>query len=138
MLDLFNKLFFLAKPFKLKSLFINEILEVKPLELLLQSIGDYLENFGLSPLHNTSLFLQQQLLKLTTRYCKNIAFLDFCGFESQIANQIFNLIKNIEHNLNYLSIDLKSENNKTEFSSITLQYLGQILPSKFEYLNLGK
>ncbi|GBB89057.1 hypothetical protein RclHR1_15700004 [Rhizophagus clarus] len=39
-----QQIFNLTKPFKLKSLFLNEMLE--SIELLLQKSGDYLENFG--------------------------------------------------------------------------------------------
>ncbi|CAB5212228.1 unnamed protein product [Rhizophagus irregularis] len=45
---------------------------------------------------------------------------------------LFNLIKNIKHSLNYLSINCGCSNG----SSILLQNLGQVLPSKLEYLKL--
>ncbi|EXX59718.1 hypothetical protein RirG_186560 [Rhizophagus irregularis DAOM 197198w] len=61
--------------------------------------------------------------------------------EIQFTYQIFNLIENIKQNLNYLSIDvwpdfigLKSIESTP--SSMILQNLGQILPSKLEYLHL--
>ncbi|CAB4431345.1 unnamed protein product [Rhizophagus irregularis] len=80
----------LTKPFKLKTLFIDRIPQIEPLQKLLQISGDYLENVT-------------------------------CKFG----------------NLNYLRI---SDGHKYlvgcyEFSSL-LQNLGQILPSKLEYLHL--
>uniref|UniRef100_U9UT46 Uncharacterized protein n=1 Tax=Rhizophagus irregularis (strain DAOM 181602 / DAOM 197198 / MUCL 43194) TaxID=747089 RepID=U9UT46_RHIID len=100
----------LTKPFKLKSLFINEISQIEPLELLFQKSGDYLENFG---------------------------FLDSCGNDDRIIHLVFNLIENIKQNLNYLSISTSSYDNNRECSSIILQNLGQILPTKLEYLRLS-
>ncbi|PKK68017.1 hypothetical protein RhiirC2_782804 [Rhizophagus irregularis] len=126
----------LTKPFKLKSLFISEISQIESFQLLLQKSGDYLENVGFSSNFNLSLVLKQQLLELFIKYCKNIKFLDFYGFESQITYQVLNLIENIKQNLNYLSIYIWYDNTGTECSSIVLQNLGQILPSKLEYLCL--
>ncbi|GES72734.1 hypothetical protein GLOIN_2v1881853 [Rhizophagus clarus] len=128
----------LTKPFKLKSLFTNEIPQIEPLELLLQKSGYCLENFGFSTtLYNITLTLQQQLLELVIKYCKNINFLCLSGIASQVTYLIFNLIENIKHNLNYLSINMQNNDIETECSSIILQNLGQTLPSKLEYLNLG-
>ena len=49
------------------------------------------------------------------------------------------LIENFEQNLNYLSITDKfgHSSDNTELSSIVLLNLGQILPSKLEYLSLS-
>ncbi|EXX60091.1 uncharacterized protein OCT59_019157 [Rhizophagus irregularis] len=128
----------LTKPFKLKSLFISEISQIESFQLLLQKSGDYLENVGFSSNFNLSLVLKQQLVELFIKYCKNIKFLDFCGFGSQILTyQVLNLIENIKQNLNYLTIYIWYDNTaETECSSIVLQNLGQILPSKLEYLCL--
>ncbi|PKY15929.1 hypothetical protein RhiirB3_520793 [Rhizophagus irregularis] len=127
----------LIKPFKLKSLFINEITQIKSIQLLLQKSGDYLENFGYG--FSIDSLKKLQLLELITKYCKNIKFLDLYGFEGQITYQIINLIKNIKQNLNYLSISSTSSSsyNNKESSSILLQNLGQILPNKLEYLCLN-
>ncbi|RGB31960.1 hypothetical protein C1646_763491 [Rhizophagus diaphanus] len=127
----------LTKPFKLKSLFINEISQIKSIQLLLQKSGDYLENFGYG--FSIDSLKKHQLLELITKYCKNIKFLDLYGFEGQITYQIINLIKNIKQNLNYLSISSTSSSsyNNKESSSILLQNLGQILPNKLEYLCLS-
>ncbi|PKC56250.1 hypothetical protein RhiirA1_474273 [Rhizophagus irregularis] len=122
----------LTKPFKLKSLLIDEKSQIGSLELLLQKSGDYLEKFGFGP------SLNQQLIELITKYCKNINFLYFSANESQVTCQIFNLIENIKQNLNYISIyvwyDYLGIGNRP--SSMILQNLGQILPSKLEYLCL--
>ncbi|GBC34066.1 uncharacterized protein OCT59_019056 [Rhizophagus irregularis] len=126
----------LTKPFKLKSLFISESSNIdESLEILLQKSGDYLENFGVNIIESS---LKQRLLELITKYCKNIKFLDFNhGYEIQIIYQLFNLIKNIKQNLNYLSINLENSSNGIEYCSIILQKLGQILPPKLEYLCLN-
>ncbi|CAB4426527.1 unnamed protein product [Rhizophagus irregularis] len=127
----------LTKPFKLKSLFISEIPQIESFQLLLQKSGDYLENVGFNSYFNLLLVLKQQLLELFIKCCKNIKFLDFIGFESQkITYQALNLIENIKQNLNYLTIHIWIDNTGTDCCSIILQNLGQILPSKLEYLCL--
>ncbi|GBC10867.1 hypothetical protein RclHR1_09980001 [Rhizophagus clarus] len=119
------------KPFKLKSLFIDKISQIESLELLLQKSGDYLENFiGYTSVYN--LLLKQQLLELITKYCNNLKFLGLHGFENQIT---YNLIENVNQNLNYLSIS-KDYNVNNVYNSTILQNLGPILPSKLEYLSL--
>ncbi|RGB29772.1 hypothetical protein C1646_766170 [Rhizophagus diaphanus] len=128
----------LNKPFKLKSLFITDGLQIESLQQLLQMSGGYIENFGFD------LSLNQRLLELITKYCKNINFLYFDGFENQVTYQMFNLIENNKQNLNYLLINIygkhnnfyNSPNYNIEGSSIILQNLGQALPSKLEYLSL--
>ncbi|PKY22682.1 hypothetical protein RhiirB3_436696 [Rhizophagus irregularis] len=124
----------LSKPFKLKSLFMNEKLRIELLQLLMQQSGDYLENFGYEfDYDNQS---NQQLLELITN-CKNIKFLDLCKLRMKIIYQIFNLIENVKQNLNYLSISIDDYQDSNNICSSTiLQNLGQILPSKLEYLNL--
>jgi hypothetical protein len=126
----------LTKPFKLKSLFINEYSQIdESLLLLLQKSGGYLENLECS--YSYDLPLEQQILESMIKYCKNVKFLNL--FESGIKfnYQIFNLIENIKQNLNYLTIGLFNDYHYTiEFSSIILQNLGQILPFKLKYLNL--
>ncbi|GBC33844.2 hypothetical protein GLOIN_2v1871562 [Rhizophagus irregularis DAOM 181602=DAOM 197198] len=125
----------LTKPFKLKSLFTNEISQIESFQLLLQKSGEYLENFGDEPSSSN-----QQILELITKYCKNIKFLDFHGTERQNSYQIINLIENIKQNLNYLSFNIIYDIYDTEIrctNSIILQILGQALPSKLEYLCLN-
>ncbi|RGB36612.1 hypothetical protein C1646_757918 [Rhizophagus diaphanus] len=127
----------LTKPFKLKSLVIREISEseIESLKLLIQKSCDYLENFGYggSKVEIYNSLLEQQLLGLIITCCKNITFLNLIITNNQQKiYQVFNLIKNIRQNLNYLSITI----NNFECISILLQNLGQIIPSKLEYLHL--
>jgi hypothetical protein len=128
-------------PFKLKSLFTNVFSQIESLRLLLQKSGDYLENFGFG--FNNDLLLKQQLLGLIKKYCKNIKYFDMHGFENQIIYLSFNLIENIKQNLNYLLIKVRDyyqvldNHGNIERSSIILRNLGQILPSKLEYLCLS-
>ncbi|CAB4441439.1 unnamed protein product [Rhizophagus irregularis] len=135
----------LTKPFKLKSLIIDEIFE--SIELLLQKSGDYLENFGLSfeityynDVSDSQLLeSKSQILKLITRYCTKIKFFKLTEFSNQSIYLTFNLIENIKQNLNYLTIDTNYDFGSgldTELGSIILQNLGQILPFKLEYLDL--
>ncbi|EXX61312.1 uncharacterized protein OCT59_016021 [Rhizophagus irregularis] len=113
----------LTKPFKLKSLFISWGMQIDPLKLLLQKYGNYLENFKCG-----SYGIQQQLLELIMKYCRNIKFLDLY----EITSLVFGLIENIKQNLNHLSINVV---NYQEYS--ILRNLGQVLPSKLEYLSLA-
>ncbi|CAB5212178.1 unnamed protein product [Rhizophagus irregularis] len=56
----------------------------------------------------------------------------------QIIYQLLNLIENIKLSINYLSFDVWYDYTETGgYSSIILQDLGQILPSKLEYLCLN-
>ncbi|RGB27420.1 hypothetical protein C1646_769124 [Rhizophagus diaphanus] len=112
----------IIKPFKLKSLFLNEI-NYESLEPLIQKSGNYLENFGFY--HPGS----QKLLQLIIKYCNKIKFLFPIWPNDQFIYLVYNIIENIKQNLNYLSIDLR-------YNSIILQNLGQILPFELEYLNL--
>ncbi|GBC33583.2 hypothetical protein GLOIN_2v1869164 [Rhizophagus irregularis DAOM 181602=DAOM 197198] len=98
----------ITKPFKLKSLILNEILQIESLLLLIQ--------------------------KFVVIYCSKIKILYLpSGLNSQNINSLINLIENIKQNLNYLLIDT----NDNHLSSIILQNLGQILPFKLEYLYLS-
>ncbi|CAB4433253.1 unnamed protein product [Rhizophagus irregularis] len=124
----------LCKPFKLKTLILNDVLQFESLQQLLLKSGDYLENFGLGFSYGPS--SRQVLLGLIIKYCKNIKFLDLCEFEYQITYKILDLIENIKQDLNYLSINIQEDNYSTNGSSIILKNLGQALPSKLEYLSL--
>ncbi|PKY33613.1 hypothetical protein RhiirB3_452651 [Rhizophagus irregularis] len=73
--------------------------------------------------------------------------MDFCyddlssdqQFLQLIINYLLNLIESFNQNLNHLSItieDYQDRSNNIKCSSIILQNLGQILPSKLDYLNL--
>ncbi|RIA87825.1 hypothetical protein C1645_827250 [Glomus cerebriforme] len=137
--DFIQQIINITKPFKLKSLFMNEILQIESLQLLLQKSGDYLENFGFDYLTNSN-ELKQQVLELVMKYCRNIKFLDiYSNLDKQNIYSIFNIIKNAQQNLNYLSLSLHSyqmHHNIIELSSIILLNLGQILPFKLDYLHL--
>ncbi|GBC29086.1 uncharacterized protein OCT59_009738 [Rhizophagus irregularis] len=105
------------------------------LEPLIQKSGNYLENFGII---NCEF---QQLIQSLKLYCNNIKLLYLSiGRNNQNINLVFDLIKNMRQNLNYLMIDCScyfNTNRNIEISSIILQNLGQILSFKLEYLNLG-
>ncbi|PKC69504.1 hypothetical protein RhiirA1_455938 [Rhizophagus irregularis] len=140
--ELIQQIINITKPFKLKSLFMDEILQIDSLELLLQKSGDYLENFGFGSFSNDSYIrnelineLKQQLIDLIIKYCTKIELFDL--FECNINiiyPKIFNLIQNIDQNLYYLSIDFDDDEL---LSTNLLLNLGQILPLKLEYLNLS-
>ncbi|CAB4426533.1 unnamed protein product [Rhizophagus irregularis] len=135
-IDFIQQIIDLSRPFKLKSLFIDEILQIEPLKLLLEKSGRYLENCGFGFGYDT---LKRQMLELIIKYCSNVKFFDFYGFENQIIYLAFNLIVSIKQNLNYLSINVCETFqlvDDIERSSLILRNLGQILPSKLEYLSL--
>ncbi|CAB5156312.1 unnamed protein product [Rhizophagus irregularis] len=122
-----------------KSLLLSKdrIPQIEPLQKLLQISGDYLEN--LMCRFSLVLSLNQQLLELIIKYCKNIKRLNLQSIGKQITRLVINLIKNIKQNLNYLKISECYQSlliGYYEFSSLLLQNLGQILPSKLEYLHL--
>ncbi|GES79249.1 hypothetical protein GLOIN_2v1879318 [Rhizophagus clarus] len=129
----------LTKPFKLKSLSINEMLEVELLQSLLQKSGDYIEYIGLRLRDHE---LSQKLSEIIKIYCERIKF-----FESFVSDKLelkptLDLIDNVKQSLNFISIDhLDLYQHKPEydieFSSIILQNLGHVLPDKLEYLNLA-
>ncbi|GBC08695.1 hypothetical protein RclHR1_08310003 [Rhizophagus clarus] len=120
----------MTRPFKLRSLFNSEFLQIdESLELLLQKSGDYLENLGLF-----GNGLNQQLLELIIKFCFKIKFLDLSGVDNININSILNLIKNLNQNLYYLSIHQSSDD--LALGSIILRKLGQIIPLRLEYLSL--
>ncbi|GBB99708.1 hypothetical protein RclHR1_03600004 [Rhizophagus clarus] len=100
----------ITKPFKLRSLFLDEPIE--SLQLLLQKSNNYLENLGFRTLiFNTSRLLVENILS----YCNNVG-----------------------QNLNHLSIEFNiMPTINARLSSIVLKELGQILPLKLEYLKLS-
>ncbi|RGB32954.1 hypothetical protein C1646_762270 [Rhizophagus diaphanus] len=95
------------------------------LSLLLRKSGDYLEN--LCVYH-----LGQQIFESVIKYCKNIKFFKIYGIKDTGVYPVLNLVENIKHNLNCLIISHVYLNG----SSIILQKLRKILPSKLEYLDL--
>ncbi|PKK68538.1 hypothetical protein RhiirC2_782148 [Rhizophagus irregularis] len=64
----------------------------------------YNKNFRFEFEFYYNLSLKQQLLELITKYCKNIKFIDFYGFD-----QLFNLIENIQQKLNHLIIRISDD-----------------------------
>ncbi|GBC47809.2 hypothetical protein GLOIN_2v1779684 [Rhizophagus irregularis DAOM 181602=DAOM 197198] len=114
----------ITKPFKLKSLFLHNELQIESLKFLIQKSGNYLENFGIAD------NISQQILHLIVKYCSKIKYLGPVWSYNESVNILLSLIENITQNLNYLTINDRG-------TSILLQNLGQILPFKLEYLNLG-
>ncbi|GBC47931.1 uncharacterized protein OCT59_000434 [Rhizophagus irregularis] len=143
--DFIQQIINLKKPFKLKSLFMDIMLQIDSLNLLLQKSGSYLENIGFGSSISNELRKQFDLFM---KYCKNIKFFELPGFDNLNIYLSFDLIKILDQNLNYLSIDFHyyldyyyhhnfSNDGDMEPSSIVLLNLGQILPHKLEYLNLS-
>ncbi|PKC63801.1 hypothetical protein RhiirA1_537514 [Rhizophagus irregularis] len=133
--DFIQQIINLTKPFKLKSLFMeenNEILQIDSIQLLLQKSGDYLENIGFRSLTGDQ--IKQQLFDLVKNYCTKIKFFELLGFNKNNLNSVLDLIKNFNQSLNYLSI--YDHNHPVGLSSIILQNLGQLLPFRLEYLCL--
>ncbi|PKK64513.1 hypothetical protein RhiirC2_787389 [Rhizophagus irregularis] len=133
----------ITKSFKLKSLFMSKILQIDSLQLLLQKFGNYLENFGFEFGDDEYSEPKRQLLELVVKYCTKIKYFDLAGPDNNNINPTFNLIKNNMQNLNYLFIEFDLEfddynlsDDVIKISSIILQNLGQILPSRLEYLCL--
>jgi hypothetical protein len=129
----------LNKPFKLRSLYIlSKTYHVGSIRLLIQKAGNYLENFGFG----FECYKLKRILKLITKYCNKIKYLELPGFIDGKIYSVFDLIKNIGQNLNYLDITFHGMyidyyvEELTELSSIILKNLGQILPLRLEYLYL--
>jgi hypothetical protein len=134
-----NEINNLTKPFKLRSLFINEILTIESLKLLLQKSGDYLENIGIKSKNHK---FQQELVQSIKINCTRIKYFELHEFDDQNIHSVFDLIKNVKQNLSYISIDFcqfsyYQLDYDIELSLIILQNLGQILPYRLEYLNLA-
>ncbi|RGB22099.1 hypothetical protein C1646_776653 [Rhizophagus diaphanus] len=125
-----------TRPFKLKSLFLHETLQIESLKLLIQKSGNYLEKFGISfgITDNES----QQLLPLITKYSGKIKYLVTTWLDNENVYLLFSLIENITQILSYLTINYIDFNyfDRHNISLIILQNIGQILPLKLEYLNL--
>ncbi|RIA91678.1 hypothetical protein C1645_821687 [Glomus cerebriforme] len=130
--EFIQQIFNLNNPFKLRSLFIDKVceIEVEPLRLLIQMSNEYLENFSMVISDGFNLHLLEQIKK----FCPKIKFLKLCELnKSQNIFLLFDIIKNIGENLNYITIS----SSTSRHSSLILQGLGQIIPSKLEYLNLS-
>ncbi|RGB32471.1 hypothetical protein C1646_762837 [Rhizophagus diaphanus] len=153
--NFFYQIINLSKQFKLKTLFIKEIPQIDSIELLLQTSGHYLRNFGYNFSLDRDISLRNQLLELITKYCKNINYLYLSYDDDKNIYPVLNFIENMKQNLDYLTINILNLNvdksatkdfliydskigvfDDSEFSQIILQNLGQILPPKLEYLYL--
>ncbi|RGB39183.1 hypothetical protein C1646_754850 [Rhizophagus diaphanus] len=79
---------------------------------------------------------KRRLYEFIMKNCKEIRYFYTNVFDN---NDIYLIIKNNQHNINYLTIVVKYYENNTNYnklSSTVLKNLGQILPSKLEYLRL--
>jgi hypothetical protein len=128
--------------FKLKTLFMDELLELEYLKLLLQKFGNYIENFGVEIVELFDVSSSgQDFFEIILKFCNNIKILNLpIGVNNENINSILRLIDNISFNLNYLSIDVYNEdfeNIDVGLSSSLLKNLGQILPKNMEYLCLN-
>ncbi|EXX76890.1 hypothetical protein GLOIN_2v1767282 [Rhizophagus irregularis DAOM 181602=DAOM 197198] len=135
--DFVQQIIKVNKPFKLRSLFMDEILHIESLQLLLEKFGDFLENFGFGLTSNEyDEYIEQrrQLFKLIMKYCTKIRYFD-SGMPDD--NNIYSIIKNNQHTINYLTIEMDFHDDCNDLSSTVLQNLGQVLPPKLEYLSLS-
>ncbi|POG71891.1 hypothetical protein GLOIN_2v1875595 [Rhizophagus irregularis DAOM 181602=DAOM 197198] len=135
--DFVQQIIKVIKPFKLRSLFMSEILHVESLQLLLQKFSDCLENFGFHygyREHNEYDEKQRQSFKLIMKYCTKIRYFNL-GISDD--NNIYPFIENNRYNINYLTIEVDFHDDYTGLSSTVLQNLGQVLPSKLKYLCLS-
>ncbi|PKK59901.1 hypothetical protein RhiirC2_857123 [Rhizophagus irregularis] len=135
--DFVQQIIKVTKPFKLRSLFMNEILHIESLQFLLQKCGDYLENFEILDFgYIGEIYKEQrrQLLKLIMKYCTKIRYFFSDKFDDI---NIYQLIENIGQTITYITVILGIRNDCDELlSSIVLRNLGQVLPTKLEYLSL--
>ncbi|CAB5192231.1 unnamed protein product [Rhizophagus irregularis] len=136
--NIINILQEVIKPFKLRTLFMDEILHVESLQLFVQKISNWLENleFKRSDTREYS-ESKQRLLEFIIKYCKKIRYFKTGTPDN---NNIYQLIENNQHSINYINIEVDLFNDHTDLSDLSssvLQNLGQILPSKLEYLCLG-
>jgi hypothetical protein len=132
----------LTKPFKLKSLFMDKrsVPHIDSLKLLLQKSGDHLEYVGFES--SIDYELKLHLFKLFQNYCIKIKFLSLLGFDDKISFPALELVKEVQHNLNYLIINFSQFgydqiSYDDKLSSIILHNLGQILPDRLEYLSMA-
>ncbi|PKK64731.1 hypothetical protein RhiirC2_787081 [Rhizophagus irregularis] len=116
----------------------DEILHVESLQLFVQKISNWLENLEFKRSdtreYNES---KQRLLEFIIKYCKKIRYFKTGTPDN---NNIYQLIENNQHSINYINIEVDLFNDHTDLSDLSssvLQNLGQILPSKLEYLCLG-
>ncbi|RGB38685.1 hypothetical protein C1646_755383 [Rhizophagus diaphanus] len=135
--DFVQQIIKVNRSFKLRSLFMDEILHIESLQLLLRKFSDCLENFGFGLISNEyDEYIEQrrQLFKLIMKYCTKIRYFD-SGIPND--NNIYSIIKNNQHTINYLTIEMDFHDDCYDISSTVLQNLGQVLPPKLEYLSLS-
>ncbi|GBC03631.1 hypothetical protein RclHR1_05220008 [Rhizophagus clarus] len=141
--DFVQQIIKVTKPFKLRSLFISEILHIESIQLLIQKLGNTLENFGIGFMndeyyeYNEFNEPKKQLLKSIMKYCTKISYFD-PGIPDD--NNIYLFIENNQQCINYLIIEVEEFNYCTvynKFSFDVLENLGQVLPPKLEYLCLS-
>ncbi|GBC40637.2 hypothetical protein GLOIN_2v1779083 [Rhizophagus irregularis DAOM 181602=DAOM 197198] len=107
------------------------------IQQIIKKFSDCLENFGFGFMNEEYNESKQQLFEFIMKYCKKIRY-----FESGVPNydNIYLFIENNQHNnINYLTIKVDYIDHYTVYnklSSTVLQNLGQVLPSKLEYLCL--
>ncbi|GBC47830.2 hypothetical protein GLOIN_2v1779703 [Rhizophagus irregularis DAOM 181602=DAOM 197198] len=90
-----------TKPLRLKSLFLDEVLQIdESLELLIQKSGSYLEYFGIIN------YESQQLLRLIIKYCSKIKFLGPTWMDSQKVVEEFEFYSIQVLNYDDLFIDI--------------------------------
>ncbi|UZO10640.1 uncharacterized protein OCT59_002220 [Rhizophagus irregularis] len=129
--DFVQQIINVIRPFKLKSLIMNQILlNVELLQLLIQKFGSDLENFGFGH-YKLPIQKKQQLFKLIIKYCRKIKYFSLIEPNYNNINPTLSLIENINQNLNYLDIKFECYYDYYDDSSI-----GQILPSKLGFLKL--
>ncbi|PKY27851.1 hypothetical protein RhiirB3_443733, partial [Rhizophagus irregularis] len=129
--DFVQQIINVIRPFKLKSLILKYYLQVESLQLLIQKFGSDLENFEFSKglLHGESKQKRQKLLESIIEYCTKIKYFSLRDININLA---LNLIENIKkQSLNYLNIKFDYDYDDYESKN-----LGQILPSKLEFLKL--
>ncbi|GES79271.1 hypothetical protein GLOIN_2v1784886 [Rhizophagus clarus] len=103
------------KPFKLKSLFLDEISHIEPLELLIQRSGGYLENFG--SISRSQLLVQ--LFESVRKYCNKVKFLHLVAglktLDVELSSIILqNLGQVLPCKLEYLSLHLSISTSDLE------------------------
>ncbi|GBC49748.2 hypothetical protein GLOIN_2v1767282 [Rhizophagus irregularis DAOM 181602=DAOM 197198] len=98
-----------------------------------KKFSDCLENFGFGLMSDECDGPRRQLFKLIMKYCTKIKYFD-SGIPDDINIYLF--IKNNQHSINYLTIEIDFHDDCAGLSSSVLQNLGQVLPSKLEYLCL--
>ncbi|GBC33979.2 hypothetical protein GLOIN_2v1877448 [Rhizophagus irregularis DAOM 181602=DAOM 197198] len=112
-------------------------IQIRLLESLLQKSCDYLENIGFK----LSMYKSGQLEPIINQ-CTKIRYFELRRTNNQMSFPALNLIKNFGKTLNYLSIEfcryshVSSNDIRLTSSNIFLK-LGEILPSRLEYLSLS-